>query len=101
MRKISQGGDIFEIQNKWFQKFVSTNSNVNNKLCEKIFDENKTILLIYHENNKQKLWCFTNNQIELILQHMHNKQNYYSHLIILNCLKSEKYWFTKTQNVMT
>lgn len=61
----------------------------------------KKTLLIYHENDEQKLSYFINKQIDLMLQHLHNNYNHFNYLITLNCLKNEKYWFTRTQNVMT
>ncbi len=58
-------------------------------------------LLMYQKKNERKSSCLTKDQIKSILKHLHDDHDYYSHVIILDRMKEEVYWSTRTRDVIT
>jgi hypothetical protein len=57
-------------------------------------------LLMYNEKDDRRSSCLAKDQINSILKHLHDDHEHYSHVIILNRMKNEAYWSTRTQDVI-
>jgi hypothetical protein len=61
----------------------------------------KKSLMMYEENDDKQSSCITLEQMRSMLKHLHDEHDHYEHVIILNRLKNEAYWSTRSQNVVT
>ncbi len=57
--------------------------------------------MMYEKNDDKRSSCITFEQMKFMLKHLHNEHDHYEHVIILDRLKDEAYWSTRSQDVVT